>query len=373
MSDLSEIIANLSPEKRNQFLARLRSNSQTEGRQTVRNVDFSSNFEYRFQSDTPFDFRPCQVEVQDPEPGCVQIRAKASSLNFRDVMIASRLYPASPGVPTNMGSDYAGIVEKVGEGVTTVKPGDEVIALHVGHVENGEVRENCHFIQTFNVFEECVCRKPVNISFAEAACIPTVFLTAYIGLIKLADLKPTEKVLIHSAAGGVGLSAVQIARWRGAEIYATAGTDEKRKFLLKQGVQQAFDSRSPSFAEALLTADIGMDVILNTLSGELMTESIKLLRPFGRFIHIDKKDVNANFMLPMSLFINGISFQFLDISLLFKNPALLNTSLQELLSLFERGDFVPIEHTVFPAPDLKKAITSLSRGTHVGKMVIQYS
>jgi NADPH:quinone reductase-like Zn-dependent oxidoreductase len=373
MSDISQIIANLTPEKRAQFLARLRSNAPSEGKQTASEIDFSENFEYRFQSDTPFDFRPFQVEVQDPEPGCVQIRAKASSLNFRDVMIASKLYPASPGVPTNMGSDYAGIVEKVGEGVTTVKPGDEVIALHVGHVENGEVKENCHFIRTFNVFEECVCRKPANISFTAAACIPTVFLTAYIGLIKLAALKPLEKVLIHSAAGGVGLSAVQIARWKGAEIYATAGTSEKRTFLLKHGVKQAFDSRSLSFAEELQTANIGMDVILNTLSGELMTESVKLLRPFGRFIHIDKKDVSADSMLPMSLFINGISFQFLDISLLFKNPALLNTSLQELLHLFEQGDFTPIEHTVFPATDLKKAVTSLSRGTHVGKMVIQYT
>lgn len=372
MSDITKIIANLPPEKRAQFLARLRANSQAEGKQTIRHVDFSANFEYRFQSDTPFDFRAVQTEVQDPEPGCVQVRAKASSLNFRDVMIASKLYPASPGVPTNMGSDYAGIVEKVGDGVTTVSPGDEVIALHVGHVENGQVRENCHFIQTFNVFEECVCRKPANISFAAAACIPTVFLTAYIGLIKLADLQPSEKVLIHSAAGGVGQSAVQIAQWRGAEIYATAGTEEKRRFLLENGARLALDSRSPSFAETLQAADIGMDVVLNTLSGELMIDSIKLLRPFGRFIHIDKKDVSANSMLPMNLFVKGISFQFLDISLLFRNPVLLNASLQELVHLFEQGDFVPVEHQVFPASDLKKAITSLSRGTHVGKMVIQY-
>lgn len=372
MSDLSKIIANLPPEKRAQLLARLRSNSQTGSKQTVRKVDFSANFEYRFQSDHPFDFSPVQTEVQDPEPGCVQVRAKASSLNFRDVMIASKLYPASPGVPTNMGSDYAGIVQKIGQGVTTVKPGDEVIALHVGHVENGAVKDNCHFIRTFNVFEECVCRKPANISFEAAACIPTVFLTAYIGLVKLAHLQPSEKVLIHSAAGGVGLSAVQIARWRGAEIYATAGTEEKRRFLLEHGARQAFDSRSTSFAEALQAADIGMDVILNTLSGELMIESVKLLRPFGRFMHIDKKDVSGHSLLPMNLFIKGISFQFLDISLLFKNPILLHTSLNELVDHFEQGDFIPVEHRIFSADELKQAITMLSRGTHVGKMVIRY-
>ncbi len=370
MADLSEILTNLTPEKRSQLLARLR--SKTARKPAAKAIDFGQNFAYKFNSDTPFDFVAAQIAVEDPDPGCVQIRAKASSLNFRDVMIASKLYPSSPGVPTNMGSDYAGIVEKIGPGVTNVKPGDEVIALHVGHVESGLVRDNCHFIKTFNVFAECVCRKPENISFVEAACIPTVFLTAYIGLVQLAGLKPLEKVLIHTAAGGVGLSAVRIAQWLGAEIYASAGTDLKRQYLLDMGVKQVFDSRTVGFAEAIQSLGSGLDVVLNTLSGELMTESVKLLRPFGRFIHIDKKDVSANFLLPMGLFVNGISFQFLDISLLFKNPDLMNKSLQDLVSHFEENDFKPIEYTVFPAAELKKALTNLSRGTHIGKLVLHY-
>ncbi len=370
MADISQKIAQLSPKKRSQLLARLR--SKTVQKVARKEADFEKNFTYQFNSDTPFDFSPRQIAVQDPAPGCVQIRAKASSLNFRDVMIASKLYPASPGVPTNMGSDYAGIVEKVGSGVTTLSPGDEVIALHVGHVEDGKVMDNCHFIRTFNVFCQCVCRKPKNISFIEAACIPTVFLTTYIGLVQLADLKPGEKVLIHTATGGVGLSAIRIAQWLGAEIYATAGSDVKRQFLLDLGIKQVFDSRSNTFAEEIQSKGNGLDVVLNTLSGELMTESIALLRPFGRFIHIDKKDVNDNFLLPMGLFSKGISFQFLDISLLFKNPALMNKSLHDLVGHFENNDFKPIECTVFPAAELKKALSTLSRATHLGKLALQY-
>lgn len=370
MVDLSTKIAQLSPEKRSQLLARLR--SKMIKNKVQKEIDFEQNFAYRFTSDKPFDLAPEQINIQDPAPGCVQIRAKASSLNFRDVMIASKLYPSSPGVPTNMGSDYAGIVEKVGSGVTTISPGDEVIALHVGHVEEGKVVDNCHFIRTFNVFAECVCRKPKNISFPEAACIPTVFLTAYIGLVRLANLQAGERVLLHTATGGVGLSAICIAKWLGAEIYATAGSDMKRQFLLDMGIKHVFDSRSATFAEAIQSMGSDLDVVLNSLSGELMTKSIALLGPFGRFIHIDKKDVSENFLLPMGLFIKGISFQFLDISLLFNNPDLMNKSLQELVGHFEKNDFEPIEYTVFKAAELRKALTTLSRATHLGKLVVQY-
>ncbi len=371
MSGLSTLFANLPPDKRAKVLDRLRASS---GKKSADGTitDYSKNFEYCFRSEMPFDFSVRQTEVLDPGPGCVQVRAKASSLNFRDVLIASRQYPVSPGVPTNMGSDFSGIVEKVGEGVTTFRPGDEVIALHVGHVEPGGIRNNCHFMKQFNIFEDCVCRKPANLSFEAAACIPTVSLTAYIALVELAGLKRNEKVLIHMATGGVGLSAVQIAKWLGAEIYATAGTLEKRQFLLDHGIKQVYDSRSSAFAGAIRSAGIQMNVVLNSLAGDLMTESMKLLHPFGRFIHIDKKDVSASFLLPMSLFVNGISFQFLDISLLVKEPALMKKSLEKIVGLFESGEIKPIQHKVFPASQLKDAITALSRGTHIGKMVILY-
>ncbi|MDT7830901.1 zinc-binding dehydrogenase [Flavobacteriaceae bacterium S356] len=370
MNDFLKKIKSLPPEKQAELLAKL---TKSKNKTVKKEVDLSKNFEYTFNSETPFDFGLRQIEISDPGPDYVQIRAKASSLNFRDVMIASKQYPSSPGVPTNMGSDYAGIVEKVGSNVTNLKPGDEVISIHIGHTENDEtLRDNCHFIKTFNVHKECVCLKPKNLSFVEASCIPTVFLTAYIGLIKLGRLSASENLLIHTASGGVGLSAVQIAKWKDATIYATAGTVEKRDHLKKEGIEYVYDSRSTEFAQALNSEHIEMDIVLNTLAGELMFESIKLLNPFGRFIHIDKKDIAKDTSFGMKLFSNGIVFQFLDISLLFLNPTLMNSSLQEIVALFEKEAFKPIFHTVYPVKDLKKAITAMSRGTHIGKLVVKY-
>ncbi|MDC1435066.1 zinc-binding dehydrogenase [Flavobacteriaceae bacterium] len=371
MNEFLKRIKSLPPEKQAELLAKL---TKSKNKTAKSGVDFSKNFEYIFNSDIPFDFSLRQTEISDPGPDYIQIRAKASSLNFRDVMIASKQYPNSPGVPTNMGSDYAGIIEKVGDNVKKFKPGDEVISIHIGHTENdGVLRDNCHFIKTFNVHKFCVCLKPKNLSFEEASCIPTVFLTAYIGLIKLGRISKSDNLLIHTASGGVGLSALQIANWKQANVFATAGTEEKRDHLKSIGIKNLYDSRSLNFATALKSQKIEIDLVLNTLAGELMFESIKLLKPFGKFIHIDKKDIAKDTTFGMKLLSNGIVFQFLDISLLFVNPSLMTSSLEEIVRLFENESFKAIFHTVYSIKDLKKAITAMSRGTHIGKLVVSYN
>lgn len=371
MSDLSKILANLPPEKRAQLLAKLRKGEKENS--AVKKVDLLKDFAFRFQSATAFDFHLSEVEIGDPGPDQVQIRAKAAALNFRDVMIASLLYPSSPGVPSNMGSDYSGVILKTGSEVTELKPGDEVISLHPGHMEeDNSVRDNCHFTNRFNVHKDCVSPKPKNISFEEAACIPTVFLTSYLGLVEMARIQSGEKLLIHTATGGVGLSAIEIARWKQAEIFASAGTPEKREFLQKMGIQKVSDSRSTEFADQLTAEGISLDVILNTLGGDAMTRGMKLLGPFGRFIHLDKKDIAVDYPLPMGLFINGISFHFLDISLLLREPALMKKALVQLVQLFEDGILHPVQYNAFPVQELKQALSTLSRGTHIGKLVVQY-
>jgi len=370
MSDLLKKIANLPPEKRAALIAKL-----TKGKNGVdkEEIDFSENFEYKFNSNSPFDFTPHQTTVEDPGDDYVQIRAKASSLNFRDVMIATMQYPASPGVPANMGSDYSGVVEKVGRNVTHLKPGDEVISLHVGHSgSDGVLRDNCHFIKTFNVYKECVALKPKKLSFAAACCIPTVFLTAYIGLIELGRLGELDKVLIHTASGGVGLAALQIAQWKKARIFATAGTPEKRDYLKQNGIEHIYDSRSNEFAKKISAQKEEINVVLNTLAGDMMIESLQLLKPFGRFIHIDKKDIANHTLLDMNLLIKGVAFQFLDISLLFLNPVLIKSSLQKIVELYDGGTFKPLHYKTYPVAELKNAITAMSRGTHIGKLVVNY-
>lgn len=370
MSDLLKKIANLPPDKRAALLAKLAKNK---GGTQKTAIDYTRDFEYKFNSETPFDFSVHQTTAGDPGEDYVQVKAKASSLNFRDVMIATKQYPASPGVPANMGSDYAGVVTKVGAKVKHLKPGDEVIALLVGHSEtDGTLRDNCHFVKTFNVHKECVVLKPKNLSFVESCCIPTVFLTSYIGLIELGRLQNLDKVLIHTASGGVGLSAIQIAQWKNAQIFATAGTPEKRSHLKQYGIKHIYDSRSTEFAEKLRSQKEELDVVLNTLAGDLMIEGLRLLKPFGRFIHLDKKDIAAHTNLDMDLLIKSVAFQFLDISLLFLNPVLITSSLQKIVALHEEGILKPLQHKAYPIAELKNAITAMSRGTHIGKLVVSY-
>jgi polyketide synthase 2 len=370
MSDLTSAIANLSPEKKAELIARLKAGRGAAAR--AAEVDFTRNHEYRFRSETPFDFAATAFEAGDPEPDCVQVEARAASLNFRDVMIALRIYPASPEVPSNMGSDYAGVVTRVGSRVTRFKPGDEVIAMNIGHVEQGGIRANSHFARCLNIYEMCVFRKPRGLDFVEASLIPTVYLTAWLALVHCARLERGEKVLIHTATGGVGLAAIEIARDIGAEILATAGTPDKRAYLAGRGIAQVGDSRTNAFGAQLRAAGETPDVVLNTLAGELMLESLALLGPFGRFVHIDKKDIAADTPLPLGRLVQGLAFHFLDISLLLRNPRELDGAMNALVDLFEAGRIRPIEHRRYRAHEVKQAITDLSRGTHIGKLAIEY-
>ena len=132
--------------------------------------------------------------------------------------------------------------------------------------------------------------KPASIDHDEACTIPITFLTAYYGLVRLAQLQPGERVLIHAGAGGVGLAAIQIAQQIGAEIFATAGSEAKRDFLRSLGVTHVYSSRSTAFAEEILadTDREGIDVVLNSLPGEAITKSLCVLRAYGRFLEIGK-------------------------------------------------------------------------------------
>jgi NADPH:quinone reductase-like Zn-dependent oxidoreductase len=370
VSDLIRTIGNMTPEQKAALIARLKAGKNNAPRDAE--INFSYNHEWRFRSDIPFDLVAASFEAGDPDPDCVQIDARATALNFRDVMIALRIYPAAPDVPSNMASDYAGVVTKVGSKVTRFKPGDHVIALNIGHVAQGRIRENSHFAKCLNIGEVAVFHKPKRLTFAEAASIPTVYLTAWLALVNCARLERDETVLIHTATSGVGLAAIEIASHIGAKIVATAGTSEKRAYLVERGIEHVFDSRSTRFAAEMRSAGLVPDTILNTLSGDLMLESLTLLGPFGRFVHIDKKDIAVNAPLPLGYLIQGLSFHFLDLSLVMRNQGKLNNSLAELASLFEAGSLRPVRYRSYRPAEVKQAITEMSRGTHLGKLVIEY-
>src|SRR5262245_44738040 len=323
MSDVASKIAQLSPEKRALLIQKLKGGNgaaqavaQAAPQPAIGAEKKWANYCCTIETPGNFDsIHLRELELQPPGPEQIQIRAKAVSLNFRDLMIAMNMYPPTPGVPSNMGSDYAGVVVACGEEVKDFAPGDEVIGLSAGtFTTDGEIVENSHFCAVPNISARQAVKKPANIGFAEAASIPTVFLTSYYALRHVARMKSGERVLIHTATGGVGQSAVQIAKWTGAEIFATAGSEEKREMLRSMGIEHVMDSRSTDFAGQTMeiTGGKGIDVILNTLSGEAVTKGMEILGPFGRFLQVDKNDIFRNTPLPLAPFKNGLTFSAID-------------------------------------------------------------
>ncbi len=382
MSNLNDRIAKLTPEKRALFLKKLQ-NRQSGITAPLKKTDpviaFGPDDNFYCKIGTPGNFSSLSFHGCDkipPGPGQVQIKAQAASLNFRDLMIAMNLYPATPGMPSNMGSDYAGVVTACGEGVTEFSPGDPVMALSAGDFsQSGQLMENRHFSAYPNVSAHQVAPKPRSLQFEQAAALPTVFLTSYYALRHLARLEKQESVLIHSATGGVGHAAVQIAKWRGARIFATAGTQPKRDYLASIGIAHAMDSRTLDFAETImkLTEGRGVDVILNTLSGPAAERGIDILNYFGRFIQVDKRDIAENAAIRLGPFKKGLSFSAVDIALFLLNPALMKSIFLELVDRFNANQLQPIPHISYPIQQLGDALTDLSHATHIGKFVLEYA
>ncbi|HEY5808070.1 MAG TPA: beta-ketoacyl synthase N-terminal-like domain-containing protein, partial [Povalibacter sp.] len=225
------------------------------------------------------NLRWVRAERQSPAAGEVEVAVYASGLNFRDVLCALGMYP---GKAATIGGECAGIVVRTGDGVTDLKPGDRVMGF-----------APASFASFVTLRRDFISRIPEGLAFSAGASIPVVFLTTLYGLQRLANLKQGDRVLIHAAAGGVGLSAVQLAQQAGAEIFATVGNPEKRAHLTALGVKHVFDSRSLSFADVVMraTGGRGVDVVLNSLAGEFIAKSVAVLAPGGRFLELGKRGI----------------------------------------------------------------------------------
>ena len=222
-----------------------------------------------------------ETDRREPGPGEVEIRVRAVGLNFRDVLIAMDLIPPLYQDSLDVGFECVGEIVAVGAGVEGLEVGDSVVAFAPGCL-GSYITADASFVMP----------RPARLSFEEAATLPIAFFTAHYALNHLGRLAEGERVLIHAAAGGVGQAALRIARRAGAEIFATAGSPEKREFLRSLGVQHVMDSRSLDFADEVmeLTDGEGVDVVLNSLAGEFIPKSLSTLRPGGRFLEIGKVD-----------------------------------------------------------------------------------
>jgi NADPH:quinone reductase-like Zn-dependent oxidoreductase len=225
-------------------------------------------------------------EWPDPPvgPGEVRIEVKAAGINFADTLARIGLYPDAPKLPCVVGYEVAGVVESVGDGVESVRAGDRVLAgtRFSGQAELVTVRENM------------VYELPEHLSFEEGAAFPVNYATAQAGLVVMGGLKSGERLLIHAAAGGVGISATQIAKRIGAEVFGTASAS-KHDAIREQGVDHAIDYRNQDFAEAVrrITGGEGIDVAFDALGPTSFRKDYKLLRPGGRLIMYGASEVHS--------------------------------------------------------------------------------
>ncbi len=301
-----------------------------------------------------------------PGPGEVAITVAAVALNFRDVMWAQGLLPDEALLDgfsgPSLGLECAGTVTAVGEGVADFAPGDRVIAVAPAALATDVVTP-----------ANGVMRLPDGIDFAAGATIPVAFMTVVYALGHLARLAPGERVLIHGGAGGVGLAAIQYALDRGAEVFTTAGAPARRQLLAQLGVAGVFDSRSPGFAEDVLaaTGGAGVDVVLNSLSGELMQQSLKLLRPFGRFIEIGKRDLYRNTAVGIRPLRHNAAYFAVDTDeLVARRPELGRAVLDEVTGLLAEGKLRPLPYRRFAFADAVDAFRLLQSSGHIGKLVL---
>ncbi|GAU68947.1 hypothetical protein SSP35_09_01910 [Streptomyces sp. NBRC 110611] len=304
---------------------------------------------------------PTLWERREPGPGQVEIEVAAAGLNFNDVLKAMDICPGVPSGSVPLGGECSGRVTAVGEGVD-LRPGDRVMAVATSSMAACTTTPAA-----------LVARLPEGLTDPQAAALPIAFLTAIHGLEYLAHLGEGDKVLIHSATGGVGLAALQVARRNGAEVYATAGTEEKRELLRGLGVPHVMDSRSLRFADEIreLTDGYGVDVVLNSLAGEALTRSLELLAPNGRFVEIGKQDIYDNNHLGLGFLKHNRSFFAVDLERSFaEQPRLIAHLFGILQRGFADGDFTPLPVTEFRYAQAADAFAHMAKARHTGKIVL---
>ena len=293
-----------------------------------------------------------------PGKGEVEIRVHATALNFRDVMNVMGLYPGDPGP---MGAECAGEIVTVGGGVTGLSIGDEVVAIAQGS-----------FAAYVTVPTEWVARKPAKMNFEEAATLPVAFMTAHFTLNHLAKIRAGDRVLIHAAAGGVGMAAVMLAKRAGAEIFATAGSPEKRALLKSLGVAHVMDSRSLGFAAEIMeiTQGRGVDVVLNSLADQFVDRTFEVIARNGRFLEIGKRGIwEAERVSKLN---RNVRYFIVDWGVDARNnPALISSMFRDLMAAFDRGELKPLPYRVFPLSEAKAAFRFMAQGHHIGKLVLR--
>jgi NADPH:quinone reductase-like Zn-dependent oxidoreductase len=304
------------------------------------------------------------VPIADGE---VEVEVRAVGLNFRDILIAM-----GEMSDNYLGNECAGIVTKVGKGVTHVALGDRVAVWCLG----------CFATRMRNP-ADTVMRIPDEIDFADAAGMPIIYVTAYYSLVHIARMRRGESVLIHAAAGGVGQAAIQLALGLGAEVYVTVGTAAKKAHLMERfGIaeERIFSSRDTSFEDGVkrVTNGRGVDVVLNSLAGESLRAGWRCVAPFGRFVELGKRDIETGSKLDMGTFGKNVVFASVDITKMLRlNRRMAAEMFEEGMKLAlsgapggkGMGGATPLR--VFGFGEIGEAFRHMQAGRHTGKIVLE--
>ncbi|MEZ2220993.1 type I polyketide synthase [Rhizobium sp. RCC_161_2] len=302
-----------------------------------------------------------------PSGGEVIVAVEATGLNFRDVMWAMGLLPEEAledgFAGATIGMEFAGRVLATGSAVGDIQPGDKVMGI-------GPAAFSTHV----RVRRDGVTKLPEKMETVAAATVPVAFLTAYYAMVELGRIQPGETILIHGAAGGVGLAALQVAKLKGAKVIATAGTVEKRRFLEMLGADHVLDSRSLDFVAGVrhFTRGEGVDLVLNSLFSEAMERSIELVKPFGRFLELGKRDYYSDRKIGLRPFRRNISYFGIDADqLLVSAPALTKRIFAEIGELFAAGKLTPLPYRAFGYDEIGSAFRLMQNAGHIGKIVVR--
>ncbi|MCB0939927.1 MAG: type I polyketide synthase [Mycobacterium sp.] len=328
----------------------------------------SDNGKYamRLQIRAPGDLQTLELAAVNrtpPGPEQIEVAVRASSVNFADVLVAMGRFPSVEGGQPELGMDFAGVVTAVGPDVTAHRVGD-----HVG----GFSRGGCW--GTFiTVAANLAVTLPPGMTAEQAAALSSTYGTAWYGLHDLAGIGPGDKVLIHSATGGVGQAAIAIARRAGAQIFATAGSEARRELLREMGIERVYDSRSTEFAELIRrdTDGYGVDIVLNSLTGAAQRAGLELLAVGGRFVEIGKLDVYTNARLGLYPFRRNLTFYYVDLALMCQtHPDRLSELLATVYRLVAEGELPPAQSTAYPIAEAATAIRVMSAAQHTGKLIL---
>ncbi|KAL9059556.1 MAG: hypothetical protein Q9206_001431, partial [Seirophora lacunosa] len=295
------------------------------------------------------------------QPDEVEIQVQAVGVNFRDLLVVLGRLNAS-----TVGAECSGRITRVGSNCTTLQRGDRVCAAIMGCIHT---YARCNF--------QLPVKIPDDMSFTQAASLPVTGVTAYHSLITVARLRKEDSILIHSGAGGTGQMAVQIAQSIGCDVFVTVGSHEKRqlmKDLYYIPEDHILHSRDVSFAKDImrLTQGRGVDVVLNSLSGERLAASWESIAPFGRFIELGKADIEANGKLPMARFADNVSFSAIAVDhITATRPWIVREALQHIIDRVSNGSVktaAPLHE--FSISDIESAFRFMQNGKNEGKIVL---